>query len=52
MYLKEIKYAYDTFRTAIINENTVSYTNTSDIDHIGHIGIIMHAPPYLFILEC
>jgi hypothetical protein len=42
---KKIEHAYDTFRTANLNENSVSYTNISDI---GHIGILMH---YLFILE-
>jgi len=46
---QKIEYAYNTFRTAILNENSVSYTNVSDI---GHIGIIMHAHHYLSVLEC
>jgi len=49
---QQIEYAYDTFRTAILNENSVSYRPTNIYD-IGHnISIIMHADPYLFILKC
>jgi len=50
MYIiQKIEYAYDTYHSAILNKNSISYTTISDI---GHIGIIMHAHTYLFILEC